>query len=139
VLIGIHPLLSGKLLHALDDMGHGDELLIADANFPARRLAAGSVVRLPVGAVEVLQAVLTVFPLDPDERVVLMAAPGGDPDVQRELLAALPAQAAADVERTERHAFYDAARSCAVIIQTAEFRPYANVMLPKAGINQTGV
>jgi L-fucose mutarotase len=138
VLIGIHPLLSGELLHALDDMGHGDELVIADANFPGRRLAAGRVLRLPVGAVDAVRAVLTVFPLDPEERVVLMAAPDGEPEVQREILAALPAPAASGVDRITRHDFYDAARSSALILQTAEFRPYANVMLAKAGINQVG-
>ena len=66
MLKGIHPLLVPDLLHALAGMGHGDELAIVDANFPAVRLAR-RLIELPgASSPEALAAVLTVFPLDGD-------------------------------------------------------------------------
>jgi L-fucose mutarotase/ribose pyranase (RbsD/FucU family) len=56
--------------------------------------------------------------------------------VQRELLAALPVADAARAERIARHDFYTAARDAALIVHTADVRPYANLMLRKAGINR---
>ena len=64
MLKGIDKLLTGELLKALCDMGHGDELVIADANFPAETVAK-RLIRVPgVDGVRVAEAVLSVFPLD---------------------------------------------------------------------------
>jgi L-fucose mutarotase len=64
MLKGIDPLLNGELLKILDEMGHGDQLLVVDRNFPASATGR-QVVRLgPVGVVEAIGAILTVFPLD---------------------------------------------------------------------------
>jgi L-fucose mutarotase len=64
MLIGIHPLLTADLLHALASMGHGDELALVDANFPAVSVGRRVVGVAGASAPEVLAAILTVFPLD---------------------------------------------------------------------------
>ena len=64
MLKGIHPLLHADLLHTLAAMGHGDELVIADANFPAASMARRLIHTAGASAPEVLDAVLTLLPLD---------------------------------------------------------------------------
>lgn len=136
MLTGIHPLLSGRVLHLLDELGHGDELVIADANFPARsiRTEAPDFLDLPgLPSPAVLAAVRTVVPADAYEgpSIALMAAePGIDVTVQSELRAAagVPAER---VEEVERFVFYDRARAAAAVIRTGEVRPYGNVILRK--------
>ena len=64
MLIGIHPLLSPDLLHALAAMGHGDEIAIVDANFPAASLGPRLVELRGASSPDVLEGVLTLFPLD---------------------------------------------------------------------------
>jgi L-fucose mutarotase len=135
MLIGINVLLRGPLLAALDVLGHGDVLVIADANFPAARL--GAALALPgVRSAEAVDAILSVFPLDPDESVVLMAAPDGPQPVQDEIMAAVKDRAAGPaVEHVGRFEFYELARSASLIVQTGELRPYGNVLVRKGGIN----
>jgi L-fucose mutarotase len=64
MLKGIHPLLHADLLHALASMGHGDELVVADANFPAASIARRLIHASGASAPDALDAILTVFPLD---------------------------------------------------------------------------
>ena len=64
MLKGVHPLLHADLLHALASMGHGDELVIADANFPAASIARRLIQASGASAPDALDAILTVFPLD---------------------------------------------------------------------------
>jgi L-fucose mutarotase len=80
VLSGIHPILTGELLAALDRLGHGDELVVADANFPAHRLGDLVVEAPALAAAEVVSAIRTVVPLDRYEgaSALLMAAEGGE-------------------------------------------------------------
>ncbi len=136
MLTGIHPILTGRVLCLLDELGHGDELVLADANFPARSIRTGppEFLDLPgLASPAVLAAVRTVVPADTYEgpAVALMAAePGIDLTVQTEL------RAAADVpeeriEEVERFAFYERARTAAAVIRTGEVRPYGNVILRK--------
>ena len=66
MLKGLHPLLAPDLLHALAAMGHGDELAIVDANFPAATVGRRLIELRGVGAAAALDAVLTVFPVDLD-------------------------------------------------------------------------
>lgn len=134
MLIGINALLRGPLLAALDALGHGDVLVIADANFPAARL--GEAHSLPgVLSAEAVDAILSVFPLDPDESVVLMTAPDGLRPVQSEIMAAVNDHAGPVVEHVGRFEFYELARSASLIVQTGELRPYGNVLVRKGGIN----
>ncbi|WP_350347057.1 RbsD/FucU domain-containing protein [Agromyces sp. G08B096] len=138
MLSGIHPILTGDLLAELDRLGHGDELVVADANFPSHRVAASAspvaVVDLPgLSSPSVVEAVRTVLPLDTYEvhSVLFMAAEDGDrPPVQQELLTA--AEAPEDrVTALERFAFYERAARARLVIRTGEFRPYGNLLLRK--------
>ncbi|MFF2275146.1 RbsD/FucU family protein [Agromyces sp. NPDC058126] len=137
MLTGIHPILHGELLAALDRLGHGDELVVADANFPAHRLGA-TVIELPgLAAASIVQAIRTVVPADLYEgaSVLLMTAEGGErPPVQHELVAAA-AVPADRVEELERFAFYDRASGARLVVRSGELRPYGNVILRKGVVN----
>jgi L-fucose mutarotase len=136
VLLGVHPLLRGPLLAALDGMGHGDVLVVADAEFPARRLC-GSVIDMPgVAAPAALAALCTVFPLDDAEPLWFMTAPQGWLPVQEELLGATGRPASA-VRTAERHAFYDLASAARVVVSTGERRPYGNLLLRKGVVDDS--
>ncbi|GAA1802260.1 RbsD/FucU family protein [Agromyces neolithicus] len=138
MLSGIHPILGGELLAALDRLGHGDELVVADANFPAHRIG-GTVVELAgLAAADVVGAIRTVVPLDAYEgaSVLLMAAEGGARlPVQQELVAT--AVVAADrVGELERFDFYERAAAAQLIVRTGELRPYGNLILRKGVVNR---
>ncbi len=148
MLKNIDPVLSPELLRVLCEMGHGDEIVVADANFTAMSLAAGKpVVRTPaVGVARVCQAVLSVFPLDSfvDQPVAFMqvgdTAPGYVSAVQREVLALLkaaPDTQAVQAQGMERFAFYERVRSAYAIIQTGDLQPYANFLFKKGVIAHT--
>ena len=137
MLTGIHPILAGELLAALDRLGHGDELVVADANFPAHRLGAQVVETPGLPSPEVVEAIRTVVPLDGYEgaSVLLMAAEGGERlPVQHELVEA--ASASADrVAELERFAFYERAAAARLVVRTGELRPYGNLVLRKGVVN----
>jgi L-fucose mutarotase len=147
MLKNIDPLLSPQLLHILCEMGHGDEIVVADANFTAMSLAAGKpVIRMPGTSVpRVCAAVLSVFPLDQhvDDPVAFMQvgdSPAGYASaVQREVLAMLknaPESAKVVPKATERFAFYERVRGAYAIIQTGDLQPYANFLFKKGVIAQ---
>jgi L-fucose mutarotase len=137
VLTGIHPILAGELLAALDRLGHGDELVVADANFPAHRLGAEVVETPGLPSPEVVEAIRTVVPLDGYEgaSVLLMAAEGDEwLAVQHDLVEA--ASAPADrVAELERFAFYERAAAARLVVRTGELRPYGNLVLRKGVVN----
>jgi L-fucose mutarotase len=131
VLKGIHPLLTGELLAHLDEMGHSDAVVLADAHFPARRLAVRALDVPGVGTPDLLAAVCTVVPLDDAPALDLMAtADGAVLPVQQELVAAAGADADA-VRHIDRHAFYDLAATAYLIVRTGETRVYGNALLRK--------
>ena len=137
MLLGVHHLLRGPLLAALDAMGHGDLLVVADAEFPAHRLCP-AVVDLPgVDAPRALRALRTVLPVDAAEPLSFMAAPDGWLPVQQELLDAA-AEPGAPVERVERRAFYDLAAGARLVVATGEHRPYGNLVLRKGVVGGPG-
>ncbi|MFD4421604.1 RbsD/FucU family protein [Agromyces sp. NPDC058484] len=132
MLSGIHPMLTADLLAALDRLGHGDELVVADANFPAHRFGIEVVELAGITSPAAVVAIRTVMPVDRYEgpAVLLMTSEGDELPVQRELLDA----AAAPAERTsslERFAFYDRAAAARLAIRTGEVRPYGNLILRK--------
>ncbi len=137
MLTGIDPLLTPDLLRALAAMGHGDELAIVDANYPAA--ASGrSVIALPgLPATRVLQAVLSVLPLDDftDAALAVMRDPGGEPPILGEFRV-LAAQVgyAGGLEQVERFAFYDRARAAFSVVATGERRLYGNILMRKGVI-----
>lgn len=140
MLKNIPKILSPQLLKVLCEMGHGDELVIADGNFPSESMGKDAVVVRADGlpATELLDAILTVLPLDTyvEKPAALMAVVPGDPyvpDVWDEYKAVM-AKHGEDPERIEmmeRFAFYDRAKKAYAIIATGEERIYANVLLKK--------
>ena len=139
VLSGIHPILFGDLLAALDRLGHGDELVVADANFPAHSLGVAVVDTPGHSSPAVVAAIRTVVPLDgyEGESVLLMRSEDAErPAVQQELVAA--ASAPDDrVAELERFAFYERARGAGLVVRTGEVRPYGNLILRKGVVIAT--
>jgi L-fucose mutarotase len=131
VLTAIHPILTGDLLAHLDAMGHSDAVVLADAHFPADRLAHRLLTFPGLRTPDVLAAVRTVIPLDDPPAIELMtSADGARLPVQDELVAAAEATEE-DVRFLERHEFYDAAAAAYLIVRTGETRTYGNVILRK--------
>ena len=141
MLIGINPLLGGDLLKILDDMGHGDQLLLVDRNYPA--VATGRpVVRLgDVGMDVAAGAILGVFPLDtyvdrPLERMEV----DDDPSIVTDAQAAVLEIARGQIRGLEfgivpRLAFYERAKSAFAVVQTLDARPYGCFILQKGVVN----
>jgi len=137
MLSGINPILHGDLLAALDRLGHGDELVVADANFPAYRAGADVVVAAGLEAPAVVEAIRTVVPLDTYEEasVLLMTAEGGERlAVQRDLVVAADAPGER-VDELERFDFYERAAQARLVVRTGELRAYGNVILRKGVVN----
>jgi len=132
MLVGIDPLLRGDLLAALDQMGHGDVLVIADANFPGRRLADQVINVQGADAPRVMRAVASVFPVDDGAPISLMVSPTGRLPVQDELVLAAGGEGhGLGVVELDRFAFYEAASEARVVLITGELRSYGNVLLRK--------
>src|ERR1700689_2555809 len=115
MLKSINPLLTDDLLAILSDMGHGDEIVITDANFPATSIAR-RLIRLPgTSATDALEAVLSVIPLDDfvDRPAAAMDAPGERPAIYPEFESALQQAEgrAIALEHVDRFAFYDRAQA----------------------------
>ena len=138
MLRNIDPLLSPDLLHALRRMGHGDMIVIADANFPGSSLGPECIRADGSSASRMLEAVLSVMPLDTfiEEPAISMQVVGA-PDTIPEAVADFQgiidrvADRPAQIRGVERFAFYDLAREAHVILQTGETRLYGNVILVK--------
>jgi L-fucose mutarotase len=137
MLKGIPSILSPDLLKILMEMGHGDELVIADGNFPAgdiaRRLVRSDGNMVP----EILEAILKLFPLDKyvPKPVALMALVPGDPykpEIWETYRAICKKQEFfTDFESVERFAFYERAKKAYAVIATSETALYANIILKK--------
>jgi L-fucose mutarotase len=135
MLKGIDPLLNADVLRALRAMGHGDDLIISDTNFPAdsvaRQTVIGKVLRIDADVARVVKALLSVYPLDTfvDDSAARMEVVG-DP------LKLLPVaqEVQAEIDRAEgkswpmisieRYAFYERAKKAYCVIQTHERRFY---------------
>ena len=141
MLRGIDPLLGPEALSVLRAMGHGDDLVLVDANFPADA-AARRLVRIDaVGIVRVLRAVLGLLPVDdfePDPLIAMQVV--GDPDAVPDVLAEM--QVAADeilepripIATLERFEFYARARSAYAVFATGERAFYGNLIIRKGVI-----
>ncbi len=138
MLKGIDPLLGPDLLRVLAAMGHGDEIAVVDANFPAEANARRLVRLDGITATRAAEAILSLLPLDDfvDAPAAVMAVVG-DPDAEPSIVADFRqiAQRAhgADVqfERVERFAFYERARQAFAVAATGERRLYGNLILKK--------
>ncbi len=144
MLKGIPKILSPELLKTLCEMGHSDRLVIADGNFPAESMGKNSkVIRLDGhGVPEVLDAILTVFPLDTyyGKPVALMEkVPGDDTETPiwdefAKIVSNHDDRGEDIIGHIERFAFYEEAKTSYVIIATSESALYANIMLQKGVI-----
>lgn len=140
MLKGIHPLLNADILFALRAMGHGDDLIIADTNFPADSVARattfGTVLRIDRPAAEVVQAVLAHYPIDTfvDDAAARMEVVG-EPDtvlpVMDEVQTEVSAVGGPRMISVERFAFYERAKKAYAVIQTGERRFYGCFALRK--------
>jgi L-fucose mutarotase len=136
MLRGIHPLLSPDLLHALASMGHGDRIAVVDANFPGSSHAKRLIVLPGTTAPAVLEAILSVLPVDdfePDTVAVMQVV--GDasiiPETVREFAAILARNRLSPAADLERHEFYQATTGAFVVVQTGERRLYGNILVTK--------
>jgi len=140
MLKNLPPLLTPDLLHALASMGHGDEVALVDAHFPASRVAqqgSNRLVRLPgLSATEVLKAVLQVLPLDTEGAgcvwtMQVMGDAERVPDAVAEFRTVLKKEGVANPASLERFAFYEQAQHAYAVVQTGDVRTYANLLLRK--------
>lgn len=137
MLKGISKIISPELLAILMEMGHGDELVVADGNFPAaayaRRLVRADGHNIP----ELLEAILRFYPLDPyvEKAAILMEVVPGDPvktpiwDQYRKIVQKYEPKV--ELEYIERFAFYERAKMAYAILATGEAALYANIILKK--------
>lgn len=140
MLKNIPSIVSPELLKVLCEMGHGDEIVIADGNFPTESVGKEAVVIRADGhgVTELLEAVLTLIPLDQysELQVALMAVVTGDTckpaiwEDYRELLRTYEPENG-NIEMMERFAFYDRAKNAYAIVASGETQIYANILLKK--------
>tara|TARA_B000000475_G_scaffold226921_1_gene191300 strand:+ start:197 stop:646 length:450 start_codon:yes stop_codon:yes gene_type:complete len=148
MLKGINPLLNADVLHVLRAMGHGDDLIIADTNFPsdsvARQTVYGKLLRIDASAEDVVQAVLSVMPIDEfvDDAAARMEVVD-DPKTILPVMAEVQDKVSAangpnPMLPIERFAFYDRAKKAYAVVQTGERRFYGCFAFRKGVIGPDG-
>jgi len=141
MLKGISPLVSPDLLALLARMGHGDEVVLADAHFPGEAIAQRVLRADGLGIAALLDAVMPLFELDQYAEPLAMMAPvpgdALDPAVERSYLVAIRRHApnAPNPARVERFAFYERARNAFGVVVTGELAKYGNIILKKGVIS----
>jgi L-fucose mutarotase len=146
MLKNIDPLLNADVLHALRAMGHGDDIVIADTNFPAdsiaRQTRLGRLLRIDgADAPTATRAILSVLPLDtfvdhPASRMEIVGSPGEIPPVQREVQSEIDKAEGRPwpMGSIERMEFYERAKGAYCVIQTGERRFYGCFIFKKGVI-----
>ena len=135
MLKGVDPLLNAEVLGVLRAMGHGNDLIVADTNFPsysvARLTSHRRLLRIDAPAARVVRAVLSLYPLDSfvDDaaaRMEIVGDPATVPEVQREVQTEVDAAEGRPwpMVSIERYAFYERAKAAYAVIQTGERRFY---------------
>ncbi|RLD75103.1 MAG: L-fucose mutarotase [Bacteroidetes bacterium] len=138
MLKGISPIISPDLLGVLSRMGHGDEIILADAHFPGetfnQHVLRADGLKIP----QLLEAILPLFELDSyvDSPLVMMAAVEGDtldPVVEESYLKSIHKSISniTDIERINRFAFYERAKTAFAVLMTGETAKYGNILLKK--------
>jgi L-fucose mutarotase len=138
MLKGISPIISPELLATLARMGHGDEIVLADAHFPGesfnKNVLRADGLRIP----DLLKAILPLFELDSyvPHPLTMMAAVEGDladPTVEQNYLEAIRITNpdVVSVERIDRFAFYERTKSAFAVLMTGETAKYGNIILKK--------
>ncbi len=138
MLIGIPAIISPSLMKALMEMGHGDEIVLADGNFPASSCAKRLIQADGHGIVPLLDAILKFFPLDyaVDYNVALMAVPKGvqeKPAIWDEYSAILQKRSGEfkGYEYMDRLSFYERSQKAYAIVATSESARFSNIILKK--------
>lgn len=138
MLKNIPKILSPEMVKTLMEMGHGDEIVIADGNFPAETYGKRVVRCDGHGVPELLDAIMQLFPLDTytDKPVMLMEVVPGDPvvptiwDEYKEIINKYEPENC-KIEMIERFAFYERAKTAYAVVATGEEAIYANIILKK--------
>nr|WP_319397366.1 L-fucose mutarotase [uncultured Carboxylicivirga sp.] len=138
MLKGISPIISPDLLAVLARMGHGDEIVLADAHFPGESFNTNVLRADGIKIPELLKAILPLFELDAyvSSPLIMMAAVEGDeldPQVEKSYLQAIHETNphVAPIERIERFAFYERTKSAFAVLMTGETAKYGNIILKK--------
>ena len=133
MLKGISPAVSPDMLKTLAEMGHGDEIVISDAHFPAHTFNPRVLRADGLGADTLLAGIIPLFELDAYATPVVMmdAVPGDtlDPDVEARYRKALGYSG--EIERMERYAFYERAKKAYAVVVSGETAKYGNIILKK--------
>ena len=136
MLKGISPAISPELLKVLSEMGHGDEIILADAHFPGHSFNDRVLRADGVTVATLLKGMMPLFELDSyAPPLVMMAAVSGDtldPTVEQRYLEALFGNGLAKpIERIDRFAFYERAKAAFAVVMTSETAKYGNILLKK--------
>ena len=145
MLINIDPVLSPELLSVLQSMGHGDRLVLSDANFPAHSLNP-LVVRLDgIDIPKAAKAILSVFPLDsfvpsPVQRMEIDDNPNEINDVHQDLISVVKEVSGTNwnIGSIERQQFYEETKNTYCVVSTSETRPFGCFILTKGVIKPDG-
>ena len=133
MLKGISPVVSPDLLKTLAEMGHGDEIVIADAHFPGHTFNSRVLRADGLDADQLLAGIIPLFELDAYATPVIMmeAVPGDtlDPSVEARYRKALGYEGT--IERVERFAFYERAKKAYAVVLSGEIAQYGNIILKK--------
>lgn len=143
MLKGISKYMSPELLAVLYRMGHGDEIILADAHFPGDSIGPQVVRADGLTVTQLLEAIMPLYELDsyapPLAMMDYVAGDQPDPTVERDYMQAIRKNVpdAKAPERIERHAFYERARGAFAIVMSGEVRKYGNLILKK-GVTPLG-
>jgi L-fucose mutarotase len=143
MLKGISPVISPELLKVLAEMGHGDEIILADAHFPGHTVNSNCLRADGLRVSALLDGIIPLFELDSyAEPLTMMAAVEGDqldPSVEESYMASIKKHApdAPQVTRIDRFDFYDRAKSAYAVVMTGELAKYGNIILKK-GVTPVG-
>ena len=139
MLKGISKIVSPELIKTLCEMGHGDEIVIADGNFPAETFGKRVIRADGIGGAEMLKAVLSLIPLDTysDPNMILMRLMDCDKGTINPLIwneyekIAMAEDVNVKIGNIDRFEFYDRAKTAYAVIATGEEAVYANIILKK--------
>ena len=137
MLKGIHPAISPELLKVLAEMGHGDDLILADAHFPGHAFNPRVLRSDGIRVTTLIDALLPLFELDSysDPLVMMQAVEGDqlDPSVEEKYMTVIKRHVPSvkAPARIDRFAFYDRAKTAFAVVMTGETAKYGNILLKK--------
>ena len=138
MLKGIHPAISPELLKILAEMGHGDEIVLSDAHFPAHSLHSNVIRADGITVSTLLKGIAPLFEFDPyvaAPSIMMHVVPGDtlDPQVEENYLTAIKNAIGftPNLERIERFAFYERAKQAYAVVISGETAKYGNIIIKK--------